>query len=249
VYNIWQYITKRRKNQMTETLNKEPVAGEPGAVEPPAQPPSETPAETSAVDVDSMKAILEPMIEDAFTRQAQSVKDKRIAKQESRISSIEDTLAQLKDLKADGMSEKQAIQYLEVKELLASQGQEVPTEVPPTQEPAVQATVAEEAYLSPILKLAGIDANDPEVIAILRDESNPIKQINAVTSLAESRKQANQSPPNQAAALSSGGGQAVETETLESVTAELQAEQAKPRQDITKIRELSKRLKVLLPKQ
>jgi hypothetical protein len=233
---------------MTEKIIKEPVEGEPGATEPPAQPPSEPPAEPSAVDEATLKAIVEPLVEELLGRQTQSVKDKRIAKQESRISSLEDTLAQLKDLQADGMSEKQAIQYVKMEELLTSQGQEVPAAAPPAEEPAVQPKVASEDYLSPILKMAGLDVNDSDVIAILRDESSPFKRITAIEALSETRKQ--KPPLTPGAALPSGGGKAVETETLESVTAELQTELDKPVTPATRarIKELGKKHKELLPK-
>ena len=232
---------------MTETIIKEPVEGEPGATEPPAQPPSETQAEPSAVDEASLKAIIEPLVQDAFDRGAQSTKDKRIAKQESRISSIEDTLAQLKELKADGMSEKQAIQYMETQEFLKSQGQ-IPTEAPPAEEPAVQPEVATDVLLSSVLEMAGLKDSDPDVITLLREERDPAKQIIAIGTLAETRKQAKESPPSPGAALSSGGGKAVETETLESVTAELEAERAKPIRDREKFLELSEKHKILLPR-
>ncbi len=204
---------------MGETIIKEPVAGEPGATEPPAQPPSDPTTEPSAVDEASLKAILEPLVQAEVERRTQSVKDKRIAKQESRISSLEDTLAQLKELQADGMSEKQAIQYVKMEELVASQGQEVPAVAPPPEVPAEQPRVAESDYLSPILKMAGIDANDAEVITMLRDERDPIKQINAVTALAEARKQI--SPPVPANVLPSGSGQAVVSEDLDSLSKRL----------------------------
>jgi hypothetical protein len=233
---------------MDETIIKEPVVGETGATEPPAQPPSEPPAEPSAVDEDSLKAILEPLVQAEVERRTQSVKDKRIAKQESRISSLEDTLAQLKELQAEGMSERQAIQYVKMEELLASQGQEVPTEVPPKEVPAEQPQVAGEDYLSPILEMAGIEANDPEVIELLRTERDAFKRISAIKGLADSRKQAEQTPPNPAATLPSGGGKAVETETLESVTAELKAERAKFPRDQKRIQELSDKHRELLPK-
>ena len=233
---------------MTETINKEPVEGEPGVTEPPVQPPSEPPAEPSAVDEASLKAILEPLVEELLGRQTQSIKDKRIAKQESRISSLEDTLAQLAELKAEGMSEKQAIQYVKMEELLANQGQTIPTEAPPAVEPAVQPKVATDALLSSVLEMAGLTVDDQDVIALLRDERDPFKQIIAIGELANTRKQAKQSPPIPAAALPSGGGQAVETETLESVSAELEAEMAEEKVDMVKVRELRAKHKELLPK-
>jgi len=234
---------------MTETIIKEPVEGEPGAVEPPTQPPSEPQAAPSAVDEASLKAILEPLVQAEVEKRTQSVKDKRIAKQESRISSIEDTLAQFKELQDDGMSEKQAILHMEMKEFLASQGQEVPTEAPPGEGPAVQPKVADEAYLSPFLESLGLEDRDPDVIDILRKNRDPASRIIAMGELSKSRKQA-QTPPNPAAVQPTGAGGAVQPETLESVTAQLNEELAKPASPETRarIRELGKQQKELLPK-
>jgi len=234
---------------MTETINKETVAGEPGAVEEPTQPASEPQAAPSAVDEASLKAILEPMIEDAFSRQAQSVKDKRFAKQESRISSIEDTLAQLKELKADGMSEKQAIQYMETQEFLKSQGQ-IPTEAPPAEEPAVQPEVATDALLSSVLEMAGLKDSDPDVITLLREERDPAKQIIAIGTLAETRKQAKQSPPSPGAALSSGGGKAVVSEDMDSLSerlTELHSLEVQTPESRLERKEIAKKLDKLQP--
>ena len=236
---------------MTETIIKEPVEGEPGATEPPAQPPSEPPAEPSAVDEASLKAIIEPLVQDAFDRGAQSTKDKRIAKQESRISSTEDTLAQLKELKADGMTEKQAVQYIETQDFLKSQGQ-IPTEAPPAEEPAVQPEVATDALLSSVLEMAGLKDSDPDVITLLREERDPAKQIIAIGTLAETRKQAKQSPPSPGAALSSGGGKAVETETSDSLAERLIKLQNLPIQTLEskqERKEIAEKLDKLHPKQ
>ena len=239
---------------MDETIIKEPVAGEPGATEPPAQPPSEPKTEPSAVDEESLKAILEPMIEDAFSRQQQSVKDKRFAKQESRISSLEDTLAQVKDLQAEGMSEKQAIQYMRTQELLDAQGKEAPPVVPPATEPAVPATVAVDEGLSAILKFTGLDSGEADVVAIIKaNPNNELAQISAVTKLAESRKQAQTTPGSAAAVLPSGGGAAVVSEDMDSLskrltelvdlpvqTPESEAERAEIRAKINKLEPIQK---------
>jgi len=232
---------------MTETIIKETVEGEAGAVEEPTQPTSETQAAPSAVDEASLKAILEPLVRAEYDLRAQSIKDKRIAIQEGRITGIEDTLAQFKALQADGMSEKQALQYLKVNEFLESQGQEVPAVAPSTVEPAVQPTVAPDALLSSVLNIAGLQSDDADVIEIMRaNPNNPTAQAIAVNQLVETRKQTK--PPTPAAALSSGGGKAVETDTLESVTAALLEEQAKPIRDMERLTELSEKHKELLPR-
>jgi hypothetical protein len=234
---------------MTETINKETVEGALGAVGTPNQPASGTQAAPSAVDEASLKAILEPLVQAEVEKRTQSVKDKRISKQESRISNLEDTLAELKALRADGMSEKQAVQYIEMKEFLASQGQD-PSSAQPVNEPAVQPQVAADGYLSTVLKLAGLTSNDPDVVELLRKERDPVKQITALGELSEARKQVRQTPPNPAATMPMGGGQTPEGDTLESVSAELNALYAMPVTPATRqrIQELGKKNRELLNK-
>jgi hypothetical protein len=163
---------------------------------------------------------------------------------------LEDTLAQLKELKDGGLSEKFAIEFLEMREQLGSQSQEVPSEVPPAEELAAPKPVAADTLLSSVLKTVGLESGDPEVVEIIR--SNPGDagaQILAVTSLVETRRQAQQTPANPAATLPSGGGSAVEPDTLESIQAELNAEIAKPQTAETRarIRELGKKSKEVIP--
>jgi hypothetical protein len=234
---------------MDETINKETVAGEAGAEEKPTPQSSETQAAPSAVDEESMKAILEPLVQAEVERRTQSIKDKRIAKQESRISSLEDTLAQLKELQAEGMSEKQAIQYVKMQELLESQGQ-IPPEVPPAAELAAPKQVAADTLLSSVLKSFELDSGEADVIEIIRSNPNDERaQILAVTSLVETRKQAQQTPANPGAVMPTGGGGAVEGDTLESVTAELQEAYAEKVLDMDKVMELKAKQEELLPKQ
>jgi len=246
VYNIDSTFTKG-EIQMDETINKEPVlseAGEVGANRSPSAAPGTVP---SAIDEDSLKGILGPLVEAEVERRTQSVKDKRIAKQESRISSLEDTLVELKALQSEGMSEKQAIQYMKMQELLASQS---PQPTSPAQELAAQPQVTVDDYLSPLLQAIGLADTDAGVIEIVRKESDPAKRQIAIAELAIARKQVEQEPGNPAAVLPEGGGKASEGDTLESVSAELNKLQFEPATPANRkrIQELSKKHKELLPK-
>lgn len=233
---------------MDETINKEPVVGESGAKEEPTSKASDTRAEPSAVDGESLKDILGPMVQAEVERRTQSIKDKRIARQESRISELEDTLARIKELKDEGMSEKQAIQYIKFQEFLEGQSQ-VQSEALPMEEKATQPSVAADSLLSSALNQTGLSANDAEVIEIIRrNPGDSVKQILEVSQLAERRKQVQSQPPNPAATLPTGGGQTVEGETLETVTAELQAELAKATKNPKRLRELRLKQESLLPK-
>ena len=233
---------------MDETINTEAVQGGESVAETPTQQGSTPEAQPSPVDEESLKALVEPLIQVEVEKRVDSYKDKRIAKLSSEVNTFKESLAQLKELQAEGMSEKQAIQYLEMQDFLKGQGQEVPPAAPPEEEPAVQPKVAVDDYLSAILKATGLTSNDPDVVNILRD-SDPLKRLTAIGELAETRKQAQTTPGSAAAVLPSGAGGAVESETLESVTEELRVERTKPIKDFKKIKELSEKHKELLPKQ
>jgi hypothetical protein len=75
--------------------------------------------------------------------------------------------------------------------------------------------------------------------------------MTAIAQLAETRKQAKETPASPGAVMASGGGSAVEGDTLESVTNELNEVRAMPATPATRIRiqELGKQLKELIPRQ
>jgi hypothetical protein len=129
-----------------------------------------------------------------------------------------------------------------MREQLGSRG-EVPPEVPPAEGQATPKPVAPDAILSSVLSIAGLDSGDPDVVEIMR--------VLAVNKLVESRKQAQQTPANEAAVMPSGGGSAVEPTTLESITRELNEELAKPSTPETRkrIQELGKQQREFIPKQ
>ena len=233
---------------MDEKINTEAVQGDESVAETPTQQGSTPEAQPSPVDEESLKALVEPIIQAEVEKRVDSYKDKRIAKLSSETKSLKESLAEVKELQAEGMSEKQAIQYIETQKLLDAQGQEVPTDAPPEGEPAVQPTVAGEEYLSSVLKMSGLTDSDPDVIELLRKERDPFKRIAAIGELAETRKQAQTTPARAGATLPSGAGETVPAEeSLETITEQLNAELAKPKKDFQKLKELGKKHKELLP--
>ena len=233
---------------MDETINMEGVAGQSGEGGEPSQTSSSSQqTQASAIDEESLKAFIEPMIQAEVERRTQSIKDKRIAKQEGRIKTLEESLAELRELQSEGLSEKTALQFLQMRdELTELRG--TPDETSPTNEPAPQKQVTVEEYLSPILRLGGLKEDDPDVLSILRKERDPARQMRALGELAESRKQEKSTPANPAATLPSGAGTPTTTRTLEVVDAELNAEISKPVKNMERIRELKIEHAQLLPK-
>jgi glutamate dehydrogenase/leucine dehydrogenase len=109
--------------------------------------------------------------------------------------------------------------------------------------------VAVDDSLSAILNLAGLTSNEADVVEILRQETDPLKRVVALTSLAESRKQAQTTPAAAGNVLPSGTGATVSEETLETITEQLKVENAKPIKDFEKIKELREKNLELLPKE
>lgn len=184
-------------------------------------------------------------------RALQSEKDKGVARISREVKDLAEQLESYYERREAGLSHEQALREEVLDEIVAERtGTPSDATVPPVEGAAPQLAVADEGYLSTILNLAGLNSNDPDVIELLRKERDPIKRMNAIGELAESRKQAQTTPPNPAAVMSAGGGQAVESEDLESITKELQAEFLKPAgpEQRKRIQELQKKQKELIPK-
>jgi hypothetical protein len=178
-------------------------------------------------------------------RALQSEKDKGIAKVSKQFKELSEELKQYEEWKTRGKTPEEAQREMLIDQILKEyQGSPESTEVP---QPA---TVASPDYLSPVLEMAGLKSDDPEVVEILRKENNPAVLIGEIKKLSENRKQAPPKAPAPGAAMSTGAGTAIESESLESITAELQAEIAKPATPATRarIKELRKKHEALLPK-
>jgi len=234
---------------MTETT-KDVVPAEGGEQEVPTPDVSpEVAGQDSPGGESQLETVLQQVTElTGQVRALQSDKDKGVAQVSREVKTLSKQYKTYFQRRESGLSHEQALREDVLDSIVAERGvtPEIAS-VPPEGVPAEQPKVASEDYLSPILKMAGLDVNDSDVIAILRDESDPFKRITAVGALAETRKQ--KPPLTPGAALPSGGGQAVETETLDSVNAELQEELAREKKDFLRIRELGKKHKELLPKE
>ncbi len=237
-----------------EKINMEAAQGGESVAETPTQQGSTPAAQPSPVDEESLKALVEPWIKSEVEKRVDSYKDKRIAKLSTETKTLKESLAEVKALQAEGMSEKQAVQYIETQSFLDTQGKEVPTDAPPADELAAQTTVAVDEGLSAILKFTGLDSGEADVVAIIKaNPNNELAQISAVTKLAESRKEAQTTPGSAAAVLPSGVGASVGSEDIGSLserltelvdlpvqTPESEAERAEIRAKINKLEPIQK---------
>ncbi len=183
-------------------------------------------------------------------RALQSDKDKGVAKVSRDLKDLSEQFDTYYKRRESGMSHEQALREEALDEIVAERmGPQKDTQVSPEERQATQPKVTVEDYLSPLLKVSGLEDTDSDVIEIIRNERDPGRQMTAIAELAESRKQAQATPASPGATLSTGGGQTVQGDTLESVTEELNAELAKGVKDHARIRELRVKQASLLPKQ
>ena len=227
---------------MDESTNVENVAAG-GDAGQPASTPSPTPTTPpSAVDVEALKKALRPVIAEEVAKSDQSIKDKRIAKLQGSVDEFQSQLAKLKELMGDGLSERQALREMKLDEALARLGV-TETAAPVasvsgnTAQPAVDETV------SNFLVEAKLDTNSPEVTAILRQGGTTAEQIAKLGILGIGK--ARQVEPNPAAVMSVGGGQAIVSDDVESLTDKLLKLQQEPSKNIREIAKVSAELKKL----
>jgi len=187
-----------------------------------------------------------------MVRAFQSDEDRRIPTIERELKAQSEQLESYHKRRESGMTEQEAQRAEVLDQIVSERISTTPRNLTVSQDtvPAEQMTVTVEDYLSPLLQLSGLDANDAAVIEIVRKERDPAKQMTAIVQLSESRKQAQDTPAIPAAVMPSGGGQPVEGETVDSITKELNELYTMPVTPATRarIQELGKKQKELLPK-
>lgn len=223
-----------------------------GDQEKPSAEPSTTDAQQPSIDVTAVVEALiahpelATFVDKRAERQWQSGKDRRIGKQESRMDDFESRLARLTEWRERGKSQKEALLFMKMEDQLADSNASPLPEISPTGEVGSQ-TQETPTDTQAILDIMGLDANDAEVVIILREEQEKLAQIGKFTALAEQRRQAKKAiqPAQQ---MPGAGGGVFEGDNLENITAQLNEELAKSVKDPKRIKELRKKHDELLPK-
>lgn len=142
----------------------------------------------------------EQYVQEVASRQAQSVKDRRIAKLETNQSAFAEQLAKFNKLKAGGLSEEVALEFMQL------QSDRKPPEVDEPQfqqeakPPAGVPAKAEGIDYGQVLGAMGIAENDARVTEVLRQHPNDIAaQMQAFAGLVN--RQTQQPAPNPAGVL------------------------------------------------
>lgn len=212
-----------------------------GDVEQSTQPPSAgAGVQPPSIDVEALAKALEPRLQQMVERQWQSGKDRRIHNLEEQVGDFKSVLDEFKAWKAKGLDDDDAIWRMQVSRAIPQPGQQA--------EPSGRTGGSDTSVPAPkvdaqaLLQAVGIDANDPEVTAILAKGGDPSAEIVA---LAVKRK----NPPNPAAVMSTGGGGAVGGDNIDSLTEKLQKLILEPSKNMKEIKMVRAELAKHLPKQ
>lgn len=211
------------------------ASGAPGT---PTQDASTAQSGVSSIDYDALAKALEPRLAEVVAKQWQSGKDTRIAKLQGKVDGFEKQLARYLELTGQPLDQK-ALRDLKIEDLLAQQSGGSSGEADVSEAVGNRKTDipgVDEKTLS----VMGLDAKDAEVVSLLKSGA-PITDF---VSLA-ARKQA--VPASPAGVMSSPGGSA-QSETLETLTAELVELQRDPVKNWNKLKEVGAKQKALLPK-
>jgi len=203
------------------TANELESAGQGGAGEEPTPQPSPTPGQpASGVDVEALAEALvpklQPFIDQSVERQWQSGKDRRIGKLEGAVSDIKSVLDEFNSWKKQGVSDEEALWRMEVSRKLSTREEPSPQDQPPGTRPP-----AANAETQAILQELGLDANNPEVVKVMRDTTDPMKLVLNLAKLSVTRTPP--PSPNPAQAQPAGGGGQSVGNDVETLTQELNA--------------------------
>lgn len=214
-----------------------------GASQTPASPvqnPQGSPASEPTI-ADVLKKLADM---DAQVRALQGNKDKGIAKVAKRLDDFEERLTEFNELKAEGYSDKRALQFMRLNSLAEEPGAEV--------DPAAVVDKGGNLSHNPnvdtdaLLRAAGIEPNDPEVTQLYRQGKTGVVDI---AQFIVERKGRDAVQPNPAQVLPVGGGQSLSSgNELAEIDEQLARLMLNPTQNMVEIRKLSARQKELLPK-
>jgi hypothetical protein len=218
-----------------------------GELESPNQVASTTvPQAISGMDADALRKALGPLIDEAVTRRTQSDKDKRIGKLESKVTDFESQMARFTKLKEELGNEKLAHLYMKIEDQGLVPADEV-SQTGASQKKTTQAGMSPETtkLMQQLTNTLGLDANDPEVTEVLR-QNEFSAQVDLLVTLADRRKKAQEAPANPAQQMPVGGGSAINQPDKEVIAAELiRLQNENPSKNFAKIMELNAKLKTI----
>jgi hypothetical protein len=201
----------------------------------------------SAVDVETLKPVLQAMVDDAVTRAAQSGKDKGISKLHARIddldTKVENRLAAIQKWVDQGKSQAEAKLLAKMEESLASPTTDEGSQVSPKGEAGTP--TPETSVDTAVIQGLGLDANHPKVVEMVRRGDATLADY---LQLAVDIKVRAAQPSNPATITGTGSGDSADDNDIDALTAELNAELSKEVKNPKRVKDLQEKLKPLLPR-
>jgi hypothetical protein len=235
-------------NQQVES-GQEPL--EPS--EPTEQVSEASDAKQTSPAIEGLSAEQLAQVVEIAKREAQSTKDRRFSKQEQKLKSFEEELAEFTELTEGGVSKAVAIKLMNLLGQRASADTpEVLGEQAPQSQPQGGGDDWGKAHES-ILKAGNLSDNDPEVLALASQHSGDYDGYLASLADLVVKRKARPEATAGAAAQPGGGGASSEDVDLEELTKQLQVYQMIPvsqqtAEDKAEHARLSKEHKARLPK-
>ena len=222
----------------------------PGTVTEPTVTASTTGVQQPSTVSPAIEVVLKKLTElEQQMRAVQSDKDRGVNKLGKRVDSLKEQLDRYDELLQSGLKPAQARRELQLDALLAQQDTGASGGVEPAQPAGNRGAAPGTDYNSIIVGL-GLDANDANVVEVLQKNTDPLATIDGLVKL-QQQKNTPTAPvvTNPGQMMPTGGGLSTQAgETLDEVTAQLQAEIAKSVKDMKKIHDLKKKQEALLPR-
>ncbi len=217
-----------------------------GAEGQPAPPPSTSQPEPSTPKPDATESLSERLKRlEGMVSSLQSGRDKAKDRLEKDVEGVKEQIARIATLAQSGLDTDQIARELVIDDLVKSRYEGEPSPVSP---PALagtqpQATGAEEGIDPTVF---GLDANDPDVVELLRARKVNPENLYALAK----RKRDKQPPPASPASVlpTGGGGSAGPSADMASLTEKLQKLLANPTTNREEIKKVREQLQGLVPK-
>lgn len=207
-----------------------------------ASPAGDKPS--SPVEADALESALERIktLESQLSG-LQSKQDKNHAKFSKDVKSMKEQIERYEQYKASGLKPDEAIREMQLDDLLAERQAAGSSQVSGQGEDGTKPTPT--SVDASVIAELGLDVNSPKVLELMRNNDASLTDF---INLAVEQKVRAAQPANPASITGTGSGDSADDDTLEAVTAELQAEMGKQPMNMVKVRELRAKQQAMLPR-
>lgn len=145
-------------------------------------------AQKPSADASQLESLSERLARmEGLVRSLQSGKDKGIDQVRTDVNDLRKQIARITELKAKGLDDNAIAREMQLDALLENQPKLQQSKVPEDNIPGKNVPKASDS-VNRVLELAGLSANSPDVIEILRNTADPLEQIDKITTLQAEKK-------------------------------------------------------------